>query len=356
MKTLWKDKMTPKERMKAFAAGEQLDRIVCMPMVTDQAYSLAGGTMSKYYHSATLMAQAQINAFETYELDSVGSGPGLFGIAEAIGTKLVFPEDNVPYVSIPAISSYENLGNMNLIDPYRSGRLPIFLEALKIIQEAVKERVSVGCAVAGPITTAAAVRGTDSFLKDMRRCPEMVHRLLQYVTDNTILFIDVLCDIGIKPSIADPVASGTMISEKHFREFAKPYLKQYSDRIIQRWGSGPFVHICGDTTKIWSDMVDFGATVLSLDNQVDLAEAKNEVGHRACLSGNVRPNTLWRGTPQQVAIEVKECLRKAYDNPKGFILSSGCGLPVGTPVDNVIAMMDAARQYGKYPIDPDRLK
>lgn len=355
MKTNWQDEMTPKERLTAFAAGKPIDRIPCMPLVTDHAYGLAGGPMSQYYHSATLMAQAQIHAFETYETDSVGSGPGLFGLAEAIGTKLTFPDDGIPFVCSPAISSYQDLAKLELIDPCRSGRLPLILEALKLVQDAVQERAAVGCSLGGPITTAAAVRGTDNFLRDMYRNPDMVHRLLQYVTDNALLFIDVLCAMGIKPSIAEPTASGTLISNKHFREFAKPYLKQYSDRISQRCGSGPFVHICGDTMSILDDMVDAGATVLSLDNQIDLAEAKAKVGHRACLAGNVKPFTLWRGSPQEVAAEVKECLRKAGDSPKKFILSSGCGLPVGTPATNVLAMMDAARHYGKWPINPDNL-
>ena len=356
MKTTWKDQMTPKERMKAFAAGQPLDRIPCMPLATDQVYSLAGGPMPQYYHSATLMAQAQIHAFETYETDSIGSGPGLFGIAEAIGTRLTFPEDGIPFVAAPALASYDDLDRLGLIDPYRSGRLPLILEALKIVQEAVGERAAVGCSVGGPLTTAAAVRGTDQFLRDICRNPAQVHRLLQYVTDNVLIFIDVLCDMGIKPSISEPTASGTLISAKHFREFAKPYLKQYADRISKRWGSGPFLHICGDTMPILADMVDAGATVLSLDNQIDLAEAKSKVGHIVCLAGNVKPYTLWKGTPRQVADEVKDCLLKAYDSPKGFILSSGCGLSVGTPAQNVIAMMDAARQYGKWPIDPERLE
>ena len=355
MKTTWKDQMTPKERMKAFAAGESIDRIPCMPLVTDQVYSLAGGPMFQYYHSAKLMAQAQIHAFETYETDSVGSGPGLFGIAEAIGTKLEFPENGIPFVATPVLDNYQDLDKMELIDPYRSGRLPLILEALKIVQDAVKERAAVGCSVGGPLTSAAAVRGTDKFLRDICRNPAQVHRLLQYVTDNTLLFIDTLCDMGIKPSIAEPTASGTLISAKHFREFTKPYLKQYSDRISTRWGSGPFLHICGDTIPILEDMVDTGATVLSLDNQVDLAEAKNKAGHKVCLAGNVKPYTLWKGTPQQVIAEVKDCLRKACDSPKGFFLSSGCGLSIGTPAQNVLAMMDAARQYGKWPIDPERL-
>jgi len=348
--------MSPKERMAALAAGKPIDRIPCMPLVTDQAYSLMGGPMYRFYHSAELMAQAQIHAFETYETDSVGSGPGLMGIAEAIGTKLSFPDHGIPYVTAPAISSYEELEKLPLINPTRSGRLPIILEALKTVQETVKERAGVGCSVGGPITTAGAVRGTDNLLKDMHRQPEKVHQLLQFVTDNVLLFIDVLNSMGIKPSIAEPTASGTMISEKHFKEFAMPYLKQYCDRIAKRWGSGPFMHICGDTTKLWGDMADVGATVLSLDNQVDLAEAKEKVGHRITIAGNVKPYTLWKGTPQQVADEVKECLNKAYDNPKGFILSSGCGLALGTPTENVLAMMDAARTFGKWPIDPHRLK
>ncbi|TWH47480.1 uroporphyrinogen decarboxylase family protein [Sporomusa sp. KB1] len=355
MKTTWKDEMTPNERFKAFATGKPLDRIPCLPLVTDQAFNLAGGSMAKYYHSATLMAEAQIYAFETYETDSVGAGPGLFGIAEAIGSTLTFPDNSVPYVSAPAISGYQDLEKMGLIDPHHSGRLPIILEALKIIQETVKDRVATGCSVGGPFTTAAAIRGTDKFLKEICRQPAQVHRLLQYATDNILLFIDTLCDMGIKPSLAEPTASGTLISAKHFREFAQPYLRQCADRISQRCGSGPFLHICGDTMNILDDMVNVGATVLSLDNQIDLTEAKDKVGHKICLAGNVKPYTLWRGTPQEVTNEVKECLQKAYTNPKGFMLSSGCGLSLGTPTANVLAMMDAARKYGKWPITPEQL-
>jgi uroporphyrinogen decarboxylase len=153
--------------------------------------------------------------------------------------------------------------------------------------------------------------------------------------------------------IHEPTASGTLISAEQFKVFAKPYLKMYADRIIERSGSGPTLHICGNTSRIWSDMADTGATILSLDNQIDLADAKEAVGDRVCLMGNVRPiETLMKGTREQVLVEAKECLRKAHDNPKGYILSSGCGLPLDTPPENVVALMDAARIYGRMPIDP----
>jgi len=350
------DEMTPKERMAAFAAGKEIDRIPCMPLIGEHACRLIGVTVSQYSHSAELMAEAQIAAFRKYHPDSVGIGPGLFGIAEAMGTGLKFPEDGMPYVSEPVLQDYADFDRLSPADLHRDGRLPLYLEALKLINEQIGGQVVVGSSVGGPFTAAASLRGTENFLRDLRKNPEMAHRLLQLVTESALRYIDAVCDLGLKPSISEPTASGTLIGAKQFREFTKPYLKMYVDRIIERCGSGPMLHICGNTTRIWSDMADTGATILSLDNEIDLAEAKEAVGDRVCLAGNVRPvETLMKGTRDQVLTEAKECLRKAYDNPKGYILSSGCALPLDTPPENVMALMEAARICGKMPIDPERL-
>lgn len=350
------DEMTPKERMTAFAAGREIDRIPCIPLIGEHACRLIGVTVSRYNHSAELMAGAQIAAFRKYRPDSVGIGPGLFGIAEAMGARLNFPEDGMPYVSEPILKNYDDLNRLLPADPHRDGRLPLYLEALKIINKQIGDQVVVGSSVGGPFTTAASLRGTANFLRDLRKNPEMAHRLLQLVTVSALRYIDAVSDLGLKPSISEPTASGTLISAEQFREFVKPYLKMYVDRIVERCGSGPMLHICGNTSRIWFDMADTGATILSLDNEIDLAEAKEAVGDRVCLAGNVPPvETLMRGTRDQVLAKAKECLRRAHDNPKGYILSSGCALPLDTPPENVMALMEAARIYGKMPIDPERL-
>jgi uroporphyrinogen decarboxylase len=63
---------------------------------------------------------------------------------------------------------------------------------------------------------------------------------------------------------------------------------------------------------------------------------------------------MFLGTPALVEENVKECLRKAWDTPKGFVLAMGCGLPIPTPPDNIHALVGAARRYGRYPYDPAR--
>ena len=81
---------------------------------------------------------------------------------------------------------------------------------------------------------------------------------------------------------------------------------------------------------------------------MDLAEAKAFMGDKVVLKGNVKPvETMVYGTVEDVMLESKECIEKCMDNPKGFTLSSGCTLPVETPPENVAAMVNAARIWGR---------
>jgi len=351
-----KDEMTPKERMRAFMKGEEIDRIPCFPFMGDTMTPLTGNKLSAYYHSPELMAEVEIACFKMFGHDGVGVGPGLHAIPEAMGTELKFPDNGVAFVSKPFLKDYADIDKLSPADPYRDGRLPLFLKALEIINKEIGDQVDIGSCVGGPFTAAAGLRGTENFLRDLQKRPEMAHRLLELVTESALRYIDAVCDLGFTPSIAEPTATGTIISARQFQEFAVPYLKKYVERIYERCGKGPSLHICGNSKKIWQGMVDTGAPLLSLDNEVDLAEAKEAVGDKVCLMGNVSPvETVKKGTREQILAEAKECIRKAYDNPKGYILATGCQIPVGTPPENIKALMDAARIYGRMPIDPERL-
>jgi uroporphyrinogen decarboxylase len=55
---------------------------------------------------------------------------------------------------------------------------------------------------------------------------------------------------------------------------------------------------------------------------------------------------MLQGTPDEVRQAVRECMRKAHDNPKGLIVASGCSLPVETPFVNIDAMLNAVREIG----------
>jgi len=65
----------------------------------------------------------------------------------------------------------------------------------------------------------------------------------------------------------------------------------------------------------------------------------------AVLGGNVDPiNSLLHGSREQIAEDTLNCLRAA--GTRRFILMSGCGVPPKTPLENVKAMVKAAKSYG----------
>ena len=341
------DEMTPRERMEAFSKGKQIDRTPCSPFLGEACAPLFGHSIKKYNHSIEAIVDVAVGSFEKFTPDSIGIGPGLQGIPEAMGSELKFPEYSTPYLSEPILKDYKAIEKLCPIDPYKDGRISYFLEALKITNEIIGHQVFVGSSMGGPFTTAAFLRGTENFLKDTSRNPEMVHKLLEVSTQSVIKYIDAICDLGLSPSIAEPIASATLISAKTFREFANPYLKRCMDRIIERRGSGSTLHICGRTKNIWGDMVDIGIGNLSLDNIEDLGELKEQFGDKVCLIGNVDPvEIIMRGTIEEIYEAGKVCIQKAYGSPKGFILSSGCDIPIGTHPDKIKALMDSARIYG----------
>ena len=89
----------------------------------------------------------------------------------------------------------------------------------------------------------------------------------------------------------------------------------------------------------------------------NMAEAKEILGPFMCIQGYVpRVQVKPLRNTYDVLRASRESIRKAYDSPKGFVLTSGCQTPMFTPEENMTALMDAARIFGHYPINQDLLR
>ena len=347
MKKIYQDEMTSKERSEALDRGEAVDRLPCSPIMGETMGPMFGIYPREHNHSAELMTQVEVGVYRRFKCDGAGIGTGLRGVAEAMGTELVYPEKRVSYVKEQLVKNEADLAKLRPADPHRDGRLPIILKALKMIDDEVGDEVGVGTDIAGPFTVASQIRGVEDLLRDTHKNPRMVHELLQVVTDSNLRFIDAACEMGYSVGFSDPVASTSMISTKIFKEFAKPYLQQCVDRVVKWRGSGVNLHICGKSKAIWNDMVDLGVSTLSIDNVESLQECRDLVGDRVCLVGNVPPvEALRMGSEKDVIEASRECIEIGWDNPGGYVLSTGCQIPIGTKAENVDAMMFAARKYG----------
>jgi len=91
-------------------------------------------------------------------------------------------------------------------------------------------------------------------------------------------------------------------------------------------------------------MAETGARILSLDQCMNLAKAKERVSGRCGIGGNVDPiHVLLLGTPEDVRRETLKCLRQG--GKQGYLLMAGCAVPPDTPIQNLKAMVQTARSF-----------
>ncbi|RHW65804.1 methylcobamide--CoM methyltransferase [Clostridium botulinum] len=347
-----KEEMTPKERIVAFSKGEEIDRIICVPDMGVTMAPFIGVTARDYYHSAQLMADLEIALFKRLRHDGVSISTSLRGVAEAMGAKVGYPEYGISYLIEPAINSIDEIESLKVVDPLKDGNLPTLLEAIKLTRDALMDEVDVGAAMSGPFSVAASVVGTENLLKWMIKYPKKVHTLMDIVAESNNRYIEAVAKLGVSIGFADPVSSTSLISPKQFREFSLPALRKNINKIKEKTGGAPGIHICGKSKELWEDVVNAGISNFSIDNAEDLEEAKNIMGDRVVITGNVPPvDIVYRGNKEAIFKSVKECIKKGYDSKKGYILSTGCQIPMHTPIENIEMFMEAGKTYGKYPID-----
>lgn len=351
-----KDELTPLERSRLIREGKEVDRIQCCLDGGETMAPLIGVGLDEYYHSAEKMVDVEVYLYETFHGDGAGLSTTLRGMAEAMGSEIAYYPNNIAQLKKPAISGFKNMEQAKLVNVDKDGRLPIILDGLKRLKQKLGDKVPISATVTGPFTVASMVLGTEWLLMGMLKCPEKIKQLLEIIVENNNCYIQRLIDMEIGIGFADPVSSTALISVEQYREFSLPYFKRNVD-YIRKQGAGCGLHICGTSRGLWEDLNSTGIGVFGLDNVEDLEDAKRVLGPHMCIQGNVPPVDVMRmGTPEEVLLSAKECIRKGYDSPNGFVLTSGCQMPIGTPEENMHALMDAARIFGRYPIDPEQLR
>jgi len=130
------------------------------------------------------------------------------------------------------------------------------------------------------------------------------------------------------------------LSPDEYREFVLPHTRSVFDALPP---STPSLHFGTGTSALLDLQVEAGGSVLGIDHRSDLAEASRRFTNLA-LQGNMDPAILFAG-PEAVRSACRAVLTAVGDRD-GFIFNLGHGVLPGTPVDNVIALVDAVHELG----------
>jgi uroporphyrinogen decarboxylase len=200
--------------------------------------------------------------------------------------------------------------------------------------------------------------GMENLLLDYYDDPRLAHELAEMVIDYKIRLMRRAIREGADAVVSgDDYANqhGTVMSPQHFRQFVLPYLKRSIDAAHDE--GVPFIkHTDGNIWAILDDLVQEGIDALDPIEPaagMDIGEVKAKYGDRIAVIGNVDCSfVLTRGTVEEVEEAVKETIAKASPGG-GHILASSNSIHPAVKPENYKAMVEAARKFGRYPIDPE---
>ncbi|MDK6370064.1 MULTISPECIES: uroporphyrinogen decarboxylase family protein [Aerococcus] len=342
------DQMTAVERYKAIQAGQPIDRAPVILYDNLIAAKLVGMTYQESEASAEALAKKMLASYQRFGHDAVSLIYSTKNFTRLLGTEVKLAENAPASVSRYALTQVSDMDQLDFQAVNREtdkGRQKVY-EAVQMIQEETEGQVFCRIHMPAPFTAAAGLLAPEQLLRATRKEKAAVHELLDRVTG---LLKEIVADFSkldhIYISLSDPVASGSLISPRIYREFAKEATKDLVAD-IHAHNLHVALHICGQTQKILEDIAEIGVDAFSLDQVVDLQQAKDSVGGRLLLQGNIAPvDEFWHGSPESISHAVQAAYELMGCDPKEFILAPGCDLPLETPLENVDAYMAAARRF-----------
>src|SRR5512134_3459312 len=213
--------------------------------------------------------------------------------------------------------------------------------------------------LAFPLERAFAMQRMDRFMLNLGRHPDFARALLAKLTElcktlmgnflrecgDNIDMIKIGDDLGMQNSL--------LMSPKMYRQIVKPIHADYISFIKSRTKAEVFFHTDGDVFPLIPDFIEMGVDVLnpiqtSAGKMSNLAELKKQFGKNIIFCGAIDTHhVLPFGTPEEVRAEVKRVIEFLGESG-GYMLASVHTILPDVPAENVLAMVDAAVEFGSY--------
>jgi len=200
--------------------------------------------------------------------------------------------------------------------------------------------------------------GLEAFLADMALRRDYVGSLLDEVADYSIAIGRALIDLGADALLmGDDVGMdiGPMLSPRMWREWLWPRLQ----RVIEAYRAARpdailAYHTCGSVLPFIEPLIEMGVQVLNpiqvTARGMDPAALKARYGDRLAFCGGIdQRQVLPHGTPADVEREVRQRISELGPGG-GYLAAPTHDIQADTPVENVLALFEACRRWGRYPV------
>jgi MtaA/CmuA family methyltransferase len=338
---------TPKERMLAAFRFERPDRVPVFLNNSLGASRCIGVKIREMLTSPETFSEALCAAYKQYGYDGIRVTCDVAVEAEAMGGKARYPGDGPVSIIDHPVKGPADFQKLQMPNPHTDGRMPVMIKTTELVRRALGDDVCIISSVQGPLNTASQLLGVSEMMLMIVEEPGLMEQILDFTTELTILYGKAMYQAGADGlMMGEAVCSPSSIGRNHYAGLVKKRHTMIIDEFKRCGLKNHGFHICGQLAPILEDVAGTGVDSVDVDSPVDMRAAREKLGPRMTLLGNISPPELLNAGPQRIRELCAAVL--AGKEGLGLVLGAGCTMAPDTPGANIRAMVAAAAEFGVY--------
>jgi uroporphyrinogen decarboxylase len=289
----------------------------------------------------SLAAEVTVTAAERLGVDAAIIFADILLILEPMGIDLEFAHGEGPVIHNP-VHNATDVDRLREVTDVES--LSFVFEAIRQTRAALRPDLPLIGFSGAPFTLASYMiegGGSRNYVLTkslMYKDPGAWHALMSLISRALVKYLNAQIDAGAQAVQLFDSWVGCL-SPDDYKQFVLPH----SRTVIEGVQAGtPLIHFGTGTASLLELMLEAGGDVIGFDWRVRLNEAWDRVGHETAVMGNLDPVTLFADKDHIIA-ETRKILDQAGGRA-GHVFNLGHGILPETPVDNVIALVDAVHE------------
>ncbi len=357
------------DRIQNAVALQKTDRVPVVLEYAGFAANVTNTPMSEFIKSQKNAIQTMLRAYEL-----IGGGDAInygsyspYELCYIFGAKVRVPGVELPENDEPQVveselmnrDDYDRIlatGWLDFFEDFLSER--VFNDApqhlLPFNQEPVEDfklwkdkglPILQGGVISSPFELLCGTRSLEKFFYDLVDMPDKVEAVMDAMVPYMAEWV---CQSALKSGLPTVWVGGWrsapfMISPPMWERFVWPYLRKIILEVVDS-GLIALLHLDSNWDRELARFKELpkGKLIVALDGDTDIHKAKEILDGHACIMGDVPASMFAFGTPDEVYNYCKKLIREI--GPDGFILQSGCDIPTNAKLENVKAMVAAARE------------
>ncbi len=293
--------------------------------------------------------EVTLQPLDRYPLDAAILFSDILTVPDAMGLKLRFAEGEGPIFDNP-VRTEADVRRLPVPDP--EIELQYVLNGVRTIRAALKNRVPLIGFAGSPWTLATyMVEGGSS--KEFARVkgmlfdrPDLLHHLLSVTADAVTAYLNAQIAAGAQAVMIFDTWGG-VLTPRDYREFSLHYMSRIIAGLTrQSEGESVPVILFTKGGGQWLEvMAESGADALGLDWTTEIGAARQRVGDRVALQGNLDPTVLY-AAPERIRQEVATILA-GYGHGSGHVFNLGHGIQQQVDPERAAVLIEAVHALSR---------